>query len=900
MPKTSQHQDQTRINEEQRLEALRRFGTAEALPDGTFDHLTALAADMLGMPMAFLSLIDDESQWFVSRAGLDLSRISRDLSFCAHAIRGSEPMVVPDALRDDRFRESPLVQGEPHVRFYAGTSLLTADGHALGTLGVFDDRPNADFGPAETRILRRLGDAVMAVLERQRSSVEGLRRKEQDLRESRERQRLVFAATGLGTWDADPRDGGFACSDRAKAMLGFGPAEAVTREAVLARIDPAGRQAVETALAGAADPAGSGECTATFRVALPDGRRRHLTMRGTALFETVQGRRRAVRLVGTMTDITEHEERETFLQAILDSLGSFVGVLTPAGTVTYANRLCFEISGVPPEAVIGRHLADSPWYAYDGEVAGRIRDAVARAGAGETSHFDVRGRLANGDLLDLAFSVGPMQGSGPQRLVASAIDVTERRRSEAALRESEERFRNMADHAPVAVWMTDAEGSCTYLNRRWTELTGQAAGDGLGFGWLAPVHPEDAPRSQALFVDANGRRAPFEIDYRVRRPDGSYAWAIDAAAPRFGPSGEFLGYIGSVIDISERKAMEEALRANEERLRVITNAVPALIWVCNAAGQAIRFNDRWHEYTGLSFEQSRGEGWIVALHPEDIRPVLSAWHGAVARASSYEVETRCRRSDGTYRWMLARAEPVRDATGAIVEWIGTSTDIHDRRTAEEALRRALADKDLLLREVHHRVRNNLQAVWALVQLETLRLRHIPEARERIQAIGERVDVLGQLHQQLYRSEDLAQVVLAPYLEHLAAGLMALHGEGGRLSVAVEAGALTCDLDTALPLGLVANELVTNSLKHAFPGGRRGTIRIGLRPMPDGSVELVVEDDGIGFHGAEGPLGIGLIVVQSLAGQLDASWSIRDGHGTRARLVLPGARFGGIRSPGSGG
>lgn len=135
-----------------------------------------------------------------------------------------------------------------------------------------------------------------------------------------------------------------------------------------------------------------------------------------------------------------------------------------------------------------------------------------------------------------------------------------RREAGAALRESEARFRNMADHAPVMMWVTDATGYCTYLNRRWYEMTGQTRQQSLGYGWLDATHPDDRAHAERTFVEANARREVFQTEYRLRRADGTYRWAIDAAAPRFTEEGEYLGYVGSVIDIQERKEAEDLLQ----------------------------------------------------------------------------------------------------------------------------------------------------------------------------------------------------------------------------------------------------------------------------------------------------------------------------------------------------
>ncbi len=153
----------------------------------------------------------------------------------------------------------------------------------------------------------------------------------------------------------------------------------------------------------------------------------------------------------------------------------------------------------------------------------------------------------------------------PVRFDGVTLDITDRKRLDDALRDSEKRFRNMADHAPVMIWITDADGSCTYLSRSWYEFTGQTPETALGHGWLDATHPDDQEVAAATFLAAHRRQAAFKIDYRVRKVDGSYAWAIDSAAPRFGADGEFLGYIGSVLDITERKQMEDALKESDRR-----------------------------------------------------------------------------------------------------------------------------------------------------------------------------------------------------------------------------------------------------------------------------------------------------------------------------------------------
>ncbi|MFB0489960.1 PAS domain S-box-containing protein [Methylobacterium sp. OAE515] len=344
----------------------------------------------------------------------------------------------------------------------------------------------------------------------------------------------------------------------------------------------------------------------------------------------------------------------------------------------------------------------------------------------------------------------------------------ERVGAEARLRESEIRFRAMADDAPVMTWITDASGACIYLNRRWYEFTGQTEAEGLVLGWLDAVHPDDRERSEQVFLTANAGREPFRLEYRLRRKDGAYRWALDAASPRTGTHGEHLGYFGSVIDIDER-------REAEARLRTLTNVVPAFVWFASPDGRLHFLNDRWCAYTGLSLELSLPDGWTDAIHPDDRARTAAVWSDARERGVTYEIEVRYRRHDGAYRWYVARAEPLRDPGGVITTWFGTSTDIHDRKGVEERLRElnetlesrvAERTSELLTAEEALRQSQKMEAVGQLTggvahdfnnlltiirsSVDFLRRPELPEARKAryLDAVSDTVDRAAKLTGQL--------------------------------------------------------------------------------------------------------------------------------------------------------
>jgi PAS domain S-box-containing protein len=225
------------------------------------------------------------------------------------------------------------------------------------------------------------------------------------------------------------------------------------------------------------------------------------------------------------------------------------------------------------------------------------------------------------------------------RVLDLVQDVTPRRAAEAALRESEARFRTTMDTAPAIVWVTDSEGRCTFLNRRWYDFTGQSEAEALGLGWLDATHPADREAAGRVFLDAAARRAAFRLEYRLRRADGTYIWAIDAGEPRLGADGAFLGHVGAVFDISDRREAEERqrllLRELDHRVKNTLSVVQSLAQQTQRATAEephrfyADFAPRLRALAGAHDVLTR-EGWRGAPLGETLRRTLAAHEGPLA------------------------------------------------------------------------------------------------------------------------------------------------------------------------------------------------------------------------------------------------------------------------------
>ncbi|KQP47023.1 hybrid sensor histidine kinase/response regulator [Methylobacterium sp. Leaf106] len=405
-------------------------------------------------------------------------------------------------------------------------------------------------------------------------------------------------------------------------------------------------------------------------------------------------------------------EREERLRLVMEGARDHV-VLTmnPQGIITSWSAGAVEVLGWTAADALGR----------DGAMIFTAEDRAAGIDAAELAEAVNQGRAdserwhrrADGMPVFLAGSLHrlppDLQGRSPGFL-RIARDETQRRAQAEALTESEARFRNMADHAPVMMWVTIPDGSCIYLNRRWYEFTGQTEAEALGLGWTKATHPDDEGLAADTFLAANAAHEPFRVEYRLRRADGTYRWAIDAATPRFGTEGEFLGYVGSVIDIDERREAEERLRQSEGRFQAIADSIDQMVWSTLPDGHHDYFNQRWYDYTGVPAGSTDGAGWNGIFHPDDRDKAWTVWRHSLETGEPYHIEYRLRHRSGQYRWVLGRAQPVRDTDGRIVRWFGTCTEIQEIVEAREVLARSRAE---LEREIAERIKER-DRIWTLI------------------------------------------------------------------------------------------------------------------------------------------------------------------------------------------
>ena len=452
---------------------------------------------------------------------------------------------------------------------------------------------------------------------------------------------------------------------------------------------------------------------ATKRIVRPDGEVRYIRCVGAPVVEN----QKLKRYVGSALDVTEHElltqalqRREAYLAEAqrLSHTGSF-GWDVSSGEIYWSDET-FRIFELDPKTEVTTELIVQRTHPGDREAVQQVIERASR----DRTEFALEHRLLmpDGSIKYLQVVGRPSTNEGrSSEIVGAVTDITNHRRAEESLRKSEAYLADAQKLSQTGSWAWSPEVGIKYWSEECYRVQGFDPRDGLPrFEELFQrMHPDDQPKVKDLMQRVVRKKIDFETDYRLVHPDGAVRDIHTTAHPVLSPTGDLVEFMGTVIDVTEqrqaRAELEKALaeiKKSEDRLRVIIDTIPTMAWVDRPDGSAEFLSRGWLDYTGLSMEEALNWGWAVVLHSEDSTSLMDKWLTSVATGKPFEAEARFRRADGKYRWCLCRGVPLRDETGNIIQWHGTTTDIEDRKRVEEELRRAFEEikalRDELQRE----------------------------------------------------------------------------------------------------------------------------------------------------------------------------------------------------------
>lgn len=878
-------------NESARIKALREFEILDTAPEPGFDDLVHLAAHICETPMAVVSLVDSDRQWFKARTGVNVCGTSRDVAFCSHGIAAADDLfLIPDARADARFADNPLVTGEPHVRFYAGARLATSAGLAVGMLCVMDVVPR-ELSAAQKDALRALGRQVVAQLELRRE-LSARKRDEVIIRESAERyslvvnhlKEIVFQTDTTGRWKF--------LNPAWTEVTGFGVTEALGKS-FLEFVHPQDRDRSQVLFAPLMARR-TDYCRLDVRFRTADGGFRWIDAFARL---TVDDRGEIAGASGTLSDITQRKlaedavrDSESLYHSLVEHLPMYIARKDAEGRFTFANRRLCEALHCSPGEIIGKSDGDF----VPAAIAEKFRQAERQilSGGGPLESVEVVPQ-EDGSAVHLQVTHIALRDAAGKIIGVQTIssDVTEQKLVEekqvALTRERDALLRRLQlilDRMPIACISVDQDFRITSFNPAAEQIFGYSCEEILG---RQPRETIVAGTSWAGVDEVVQRMAFGEMDAqtvsRNRTKDGRVIICEWHNTPLRGEDGALIGYLGMAFDITNRIRAEEALRHSESTLRSFFDSGAMLMGIVE-----LRKDDMLH------VSDNAATARFFRRPADQMRGCLSSEVGMPLEMRRLWID-RCQESEQAGRpvrfeflypapeapvWLSATVSPIRAFGHQPARFAYIVEDVSPRKQFEEKLQQSLEEKEILLKEIHHRVKNNMQVISSLLSLQAG-----SSGDARVEALfaesQHRINSMALIHEKLYRSHDLARVDFAEYLKDLMEHVAAVQGARARqVTLDVNAVGLELGIDTAIPCGLIVNELVSNAFKHGFPDGGRGTIRIKMH-REENRVRLTVRDSGRGLpenidFNEVTSLGMKLVLmlVRQLRGEI--RWENHDG------------------------
>jgi PAS domain S-box-containing protein len=512
---------------------------------------------------------------------------------------------------------------------------------------------------------------------------------------------------------------------------------------------------------------------------------------------------------------------------------------------------------------------------------------------------------SDGTDIPVHINLSPLTTDSGTFVVAAIRDATEFRRAEEPrdaevllreTRESEERFRLMSDVAPVLIWMSGPDTLCTYFNKPWLDFTGRSLNQEKGNGWTEGVHPDDRQSCLDIYGHAFDRREEFRMEYRLRRHDGEYRWIYDVGVPRLNADGSFAGYIGSCVDVTERKRAEQAARESDELLRLAAHCGRMFAYEWDAATDVLVRSGESSDILGIDGSTPiAGQQVLAKVHPEDRDGLLTAIAALSPARYRLQISYRMIRPDGRVIWVDRNSRAYFDERGSLLKIIGMVADVTSRRLAEEALLKVDAklievleeERTRIARELHDDISQRLALL--AVQLDHMRhglptsaadlKRGIGEARKQTVELGKDIQALSH---RLYSSKLLRRGVVAA-----AQSLCRDFSEQHQVEIDFTHRDVPPSVSENISLCLfrVLQEAMRNAVKHS--GVRQFAVE--LRGSAD-AIDLTVRDAGLGFDPAKivEHRGLGLLSMRERVDLAGGTFSIDSspGRGTKIHVRVP--------------
>ncbi|NGP86828.1 PAS domain S-box protein [Fodinibius halophilus] len=613
-----------------------------------------------------------------------------------------------------------------------------------------------------------------------------------------------------------------------------------------------------------------------------------------------------VAIVGSLTDITERKEYEEKLEElalVASKTTDCIFMTDPNERITWVNNAFEQVLGYQFEEVVGKapgNILRGP--DNNQQKMNRISKAFKKrrpfqevvlnySKTGEKYWFDLT--------LDPIFdNNGDCDG-----FIGIQKDVTEQVKRQKELKESVERYEIVSKATSDTIWDYDLEEDVNRYSSNLEKIFGYKDTEVKNpkKWWRDKIHPEDYSRVIEQIEQAlSSNKDRFQMEYRFRSYDGVYKFIYDRAFIVSDEQGKPIRMIGAMQDVTRQKAEKKWLKLFESAVSNTTESVAILQGEpTDDIGRKILYvNEAFKKMTGYSSEEILGNTLDMLIGPESDGKQHEKVKHAVENWQPVEAEFLNYKKDGEAFWVRISLAPVQDEEGLYSHWICVGRNITDRRERENELRESLNEKEILLMEIHHRVKNNLAVVSGMMQLQAYEAED-EDLKQKLFDSVVRIKTMGSIHELLYKSESFSKLQLDKNIKRLISDITETFKTNTDLNLQFNMDEVILNINQAIPCSLIVNEVVTNVLKHAYKNEEEGMLKVELNEEED-RIYLNVEDSGKGlpedFNTNTNGSSLGVQLIETLSNQLEADYTYKStGNGTLFTIAFKRTEIKGIGS-----
>lgn len=590
--------------------------------------------------------------------------------------------------------------------------------------------------------------------------------------------------------------------------------------------------------------------------------------------------------ITAITDINKHKwleetlrESEEFYKTLVENAEDFIYIIDKHLCVKYVNNFAARPFGFKPKEMIGKSLEEL----FPPNLFNRLKQNLQMVFESRKSNFvDNKIKFPDQEVwLDTRLIPIKNKNGEVKCVLGIGRDITKHKLVEMSLHESEERFKKLTEASFEGIAIHD-KGKILEANQNFAKMFGYELNDVIGMHALDFTAQES--RDLVLKNIVSGYEKPYEVV--GLRKDGS-TFQVEVR-------GKAISYQGRVVrvtalrDITERKKAEKALEESVKRFQFLVESINIGIGQVDDNQIVTHVNDKMCRMIGFNKSELIGQpctNFIGEINQERFQNLLDLRKKGIEQ--SYELKLK--RKDGTKISVLISPRALFDEYGNYTGTLAVCTDITERKRAEEKVKAALKEKELLLKEIHHRVKNNLQVITSLIDFHAQYIKNNNKELELCMKCQNRVKSIALIHEHLYHSKDLAKINFNEYIQNLTEFLFQLYEINfDAIKLKLNVDDVLLNINTAIPCGLIINELFSNALKYAFPKDRVGEIHIELHKFDDNKITLMVNDNGIGlpetldFRNTES---LGLQLVCILTQQLKGNIQLDRKGGTTFKITF---------------